>query len=87
MNNWIKVSERLPENDNHYLVTVWEYLKYTVHPRVDTAFWNPERKEFSIYDGYNDELDIYPASNNYHSKLKDCVVAWMPLPDAYVGEL
>ena len=84
MNNWIPVSERLPEEDETVLVTVnfkglamkykngWtDHIKPCLYVEVAShtdGHWS----------SYSDE---YKVSKNRHE-----VIAWMPLPKPYKAE-
>lgn len=68
MNEWIKCSERLPEESERYLVCDLPYKVMSVVPY--SAKW----KRFNCYDSFDEEYvkgqDDYPVTH------------WMPLPDA-----
>jgi hypothetical protein len=62
---WTPVSERLPEKDKCYTVTV---KSEGLPPYVDECYWNGDDKVFERWDDYSDTLIQMPN-----------VVAWMPL--------
>lgn len=53
--NWIKASERMPERNGEYLVVI------ITRPGsyVELCNYNNEKKEFTCWDNYNDDIIIY----------------------------
>ena len=71
---WIPVSERLPGKDGHYLVYAPKYRG-----------GSSSAKEY--YDGvmfsrFNNGK--WSIEHGYYER-KNCVIAWMPLPEPYKG--
>ena len=73
---WIPCAERLPEDDDTYLVTI-EYNGEVIG--VDAASYSP-------VDGYIDKH--WETFNDWKEDDDSCyhVTAWMPLPEGYNAE-
>lgn len=70
-NNWITVSERLPDEYGYYLVTNVSNKNFPDMKRVFIALWNDENIEnISFFKGRNG------------TKLSN-ITAWQPLPEPY----
>ena len=80
--NWIPVSERLPEDEKEYLVTlekvygtpetlfgIANYLRFE-----DAGYWNEKKYGYLEWDRYSDG---HGGTKMYK------VIAWMPLPEPY----
>jgi Lar family restriction alleviation protein len=73
--HWISCSERLPENDNEVLITVWD----------------AEDDYVEVYKGFYQGHEWWTQWCHGCSKIKDepcgenIVIAWMPLPEPYRG--
>lgn len=81
---WIPVSERLPEEHNDVLVTVY----FMGLERKHSPGWNDHIKP-SYYVDLASHIDgeWYSASDEYKIALKrNKVIAWMPLPESYKGD-
>ena len=72
---WISCSERMPENDNEVLITVWD----------------AEDDYVEVYKGFYQGHEWWTQWCHGCSKIKDepcgenIVIAWMPLPEPYRG--
>lgn len=73
MNNWIPVSERLPEDSGEYLVSVIdEYNEDQSYYKAVEVAWFAHKKDYDIKESEWRELGI-----------DEKVIAWMSLPKAY----
>ena len=95
---WIPCSERLPESEDKYL---WVNCNVTVMrnhwPTSSYDFCDSPYDEYFVTGAmYDSSQKIWHLSDNMQlnalidiedSPLNgDCVIAWMPLPEAYKGE-
>ena len=77
---WIHVSERLPEENGHYLVTYHEWSKGEYLPKFDFTcekILRFYRGEFKMPVCCNDKIE---------QDIGREVLAWMPLPEPYREE-
>ena len=77
---WIPVTERLPDEDGHYMVfEVWPYGNI-----ISLAFYTPK------YNGFEEHLKDRAVWYKYDSEAGDFEVTgvthWMPLPESPKGE-
>jgi len=79
-NGWIPVSERLPEENGHYLVTYHEWSKGEYLPEFDLTY-------AKILRFYRGEFKMPVCCNNkIEQDIGREVIAWMPLPEPYREE-
>lgn len=65
MSKWISVKDKLPDNEEVFLV----YRGESKYPEIELAYWNLNRKRFEYYD------------NEYYGYGIDDITHWMPLPE------
>ena len=65
MNKWISIKNKLPDNEEIFLV----YRGEAKDPEIELGLWNKNKKKFEYYD-----------SECYGYKIDD-VTHWMPLPE------
>lgn len=71
---WIRTKDRTPTEPEDYFVTIRTLTYNNGQPYTARIAWDDE--ENAWYNGYGDPL--------LHGI--DDVVAWMPIPDPYMGE-
>lgn len=79
---WIPCSERLPENEDIYLVTFDKSNLLDNETQVTDAYWINNQWQYGVLESYEHrmpKLVIEPIE-----ELK--VIAWMPFPEPYKGE-
>lgn len=65
MNKWISLKNKLPDNEEIFLV----YRGEAKDPEIELGWWNKNKKKFEYYD------------NEYYGYKIDDVTHWMPLPE------
>lgn len=78
---WIPINERLPNDGEIVLITVWEDWSYGKGTKIET---HVDIASFDISDGY------FKVENGFFNTFTDwlegqpCkITAWMPLPEPY----
>lgn len=80
---WIPVSERLPDLDGTYLVTI----AYTDRRVIEIVSYAKNLSEIDKYDFRGDRSDgWYSHDGEYGYYTINNVIAWQPLPSPYKGE-
>lgn len=82
--NWIPIDEKLPNDGQEVLVTVWEDWSYgkgtKIEYHVDVAIFYIDDAYFRVDGGafntMTDWLEGQPCK----------IIAWAPLPEPYKGE-
>jgi len=83
---WIPISERLPEDDGKYLVTMKGIISNFFY--ISTTSYAKDLHKVNKYDfknGIGDGWYGYDGEYGYYKI--DNVVAWMPLPTPYKAEM
>ena len=65
MNKWISIKNKLPDNEEIFLV----YRGEAKDPEIELGLWNKNKEKFEYYD------------NEYYGYKIDDVTHWMPLPE------
>ena len=76
LDGWIPCSERMPDRGDTYLVSGVQEIDGEMVPFVDAANY-PDSYIDGLWGTFNDWIE----GNEVH------VLAWMPLPEPYGGEL
>ena len=79
---WIPCSERLPEKDDRYLVTVLLYFDEYPYVSVSSFAHDLESVDKYGFEGRK-RAGWYNYDDEYGYLERDGVVAWMPLPEPY----
>lgn len=82
---WIPVSERLPEKDGEYLVTVSSFCG--LPSRIDVLSFATDLHEIDEYDFPEHKCGFWDSDSEWGYLEVDDVLAWMPsLPEPYKEE-
>lgn len=80
---WIPISERLPDLDGTYLVTI----AYTDRRVIKIVKFANDLKKIDRYTfKYETDPGWYVYDNEYGHYTINNIVAWQPLPSPYKGE-
>lgn len=79
VNRWIPCSERLPEEDGEYIVTVLDKNGRGV---FDAWYWKKKNPLSPQSEGWHLLNEFAP----FDDIMRDKIIAWMPRPDAYDPE-
>lgn len=77
-NPWIPCEKRLPNESGEYWVTVKDCDSFIVLP---AWFWKD-----STFTGEKVGWNMLNEFAQFNDSVRDKVIAWMPLPDAYIPE-
>lgn len=79
---WIPCSERLPDEEGRYLVTVLLYFDEYPYVSVSSFAHDLESVDKYGFEGRK-RAGWYSYDDEYGYLERDGVVAWMPLPEPY----
>lgn len=79
---WIHVSEKLPEKNGEYLVTVSSFCGEIVFK----CSFATDLHKIDEYEFPEHKCGFYGIDSEWGSYEIDNVIAWMPLPEAYKAE-
>jgi hypothetical protein len=77
---WIPIGKELPERNKHVLLFLKNGDKTA--QVVGYLFFNDMLKD-EYFDQFNGEFSVYDSGTMPQFLLKECVVAWQPLPEPY----
>lgn len=83
MNEWISVYDRMPEKDGLYLITVKYYFVNGMNRSTKLCKYNSGSID-CCPTWYRDSLTGYPESAETDFEK---VIAWMPIPEPYTGDM
>lgn len=81
---WIPVSERLPEKDGKYLVTMRSFCG--LPQRIEVLRFATDLHRIDKYDFPEHKCGFYDSYSEWGYCEVDDVIAWMPLPEPYKEE-
>lgn len=81
---WIPVSERLPEKNGKYLVTVSSFCGLPQH--IEVLSFAMDLHRIDKYDFPEHKCGFYEYDSEWGYLEVDDVLAWMPLPEEYKEE-
>ena len=81
---WIPVSERLPEKDGEYLVTVSSFCG--LPQCIEVLSFATDLHKVDEYEFPEHKCGFYEYDSEWGYLEVDDVIAWMPLPEPYRKE-
>lgn len=81
---WIPVSERLPEKDGKYLVTMRSFCG--LPQRIEVLHFATDLHKIDKFDFQAHKCGFYGSDAEWGYYEVDDVIAWMPLPEPYKEE-